>query len=147
MAQVSKYPIAQDVYNYIFEIFFKTLADIKDPIKVKVFVEDFLTPTERIMLAKRLSIAVLLAKGYDYRSISKILRVSPSTIAAVNVFYKYAGTGYKNAVEKILAAEKREEFWNKLNDLLSDIVPPKGRDWYYWRKEKALEKRSRQKPF
>lgn len=147
MPQVSKYPIAQDVYNRIFEIFFKTLVGIKDTNEVKEFVEDFLTPTEQIMLAKRLAIAVLLFKKYDYRSIAKILRVSPTTIASVNIFLKYKGKGYRRVVKKILAVEKRDEFWNKLDDLLSDIVPPKGRNWYYWRKEREGVKRKRKKPF
>lgn len=147
MPQVSKYPIAQDVYDRIFEIFFKTIADVRLPSDVRNFFDDFLTPTERIMLAKRLSIAVLLAKNYDYRAISKILRVSPATIAAVNVFYKYAGHGYKRVVEKILREEKQEEFWNKIDDLLSETIPPKGRNWYYWRKDREAMKRKRQKPF
>lgn len=147
MPQVSKYPIAQDVYNRIFEIFFKTIANVKNTYEVKEFLEDFLTPTEQIMLAKRLAVAVLLAKDYDYRAISKILRVSPATIAAVSVFFKYAGKGYKKVVEKILKEEKREEFWNKIDDLLSETIPPKGRSWHYWRKEREALKRKRRKPF
>lgn len=147
MPQVSKYPIATDVYNRIFEIFFKTIADVRLPTDVKEFFDDFLSPTEKIMLAKRLSIAVLLAKNYDYRAISKILRVSPATIAAVNVFYKYAGHGYKRVVEKILKGEKQEEFWNKLDDLLSETIPPRGRNWTYWRTEREALKRKRRKPF
>lgn len=147
MPQVSKYPIAQDVYNHIFEIFFQTIADVKNTYEVKEFLVDFLTPTEQIMLAKRLSIAVLLTKEYDYRSISKILRVSPTTIASVNMFLRYNGKGYKRIVQKILNSEKSEEFWNKLDDLLSETIPPKGRNWYYWRKERREIKRKRRKPF
>ena len=99
------------------------------------------------MLAKRLAIAVMLAKKYDYRSIAKILRVSLATIAAVNVFIKYAGKGYRKVIERILSAEKKSEFWGKLDDLLGGVVPPKGRDWYYWRREQEEVRRKRQKPF
>lgn len=147
MPQVSKYPITQDVYNRIFEIFFKTIADVRLPLEVKEFFDDFLTPTERIMLAKRLAIAVLLAKNYDYRSISKILRVSVSTVASVNVFYKYAGQGYHRVVKRILDEEKQEEFWQKIDDLLSETVPPRGKNWYYWRKDREAKKRDKRKPF
>jgi len=147
MPQVSKYPITQDVYNRIFEIFYKTLADIKTPSEVKEFIEDFLSPTEQIMLSKRLAIAVLLAKDFDYRTISKILRVSLATIAMVAALLKYKGRGYKKVVGKIIKSEKREEFWQKIDDLLSGTVPPKGVIWKYWRQEKEIEKRKRQKPF
>lgn len=147
MPQVSKYPISQAVYNRIFEILFGTIADIKRPKEVEEFFADFLSPTERIMLAKRLSIAVLLTKGYSYTAIRKILRVSQTTVADINVFLKYVGKGYKKVVEKILKAEKQDEFWQKLDDLLSETIPPKGRNWYYWRKERENEKWRRQKPF
>lgn len=147
MPQVSKYPLAQVVYNRIFEILFGTIADIKNPKEVEEFFADFLSPTERIMLAKRLSIAVLLAKGYSYTAIRKILRVSQTTIADVNVFLRYAGKGYKRVVERILAAEKQEEFWQKIDNVLSETIPPKGRNWFYWRKEREARKWARRKPF
>lgn len=147
MPQVSKYPLAQNVYDRIFELLFGTIADIRRPSEVEDFFKDFLSPTERIMLAKRLSIAVLLAKGYSFTAIRKILRVSQTTIADVNLFLKYAGTGYKKVVNKILIAKKQDEFWQKLDDLLSDSVPPKGRNWYYWRKDRENEKWHHQKPF
>ena len=31
--------------------------------------------------------------------------------------------------------------------LLSEPIPPKGRNWYYWRKERENEKWRRKKPF
>jgi len=147
MPQVSKYPLAQAVYKRIFEILFETIADIKNPKEVEEFFADFLSPTERIMLAKRLSIAVLLTKGYSYAEVRKILRVSQTTVADINVFLKYAGQGYKKVVEKILRKEKQEEFWQKIDDVLSETIPPYGRNWYYWRKERQAKKWARRKPF
>lgn len=150
MTQVSRYPIAKEIEARIFEILLKTIADLKNSEEINGFLEDFLSPVEKIMLAKRLSIAVLLAKGYDYRQIRNILRVTPSTIASVNLTLKYKGSGYKRVVEKILAAERIDEFWQKIDEILSEIsglVPPKGRDWSYWRRKREQEKRKRRKPF
>ncbi|PJE70037.1 hypothetical protein COU97_01860, partial [Candidatus Shapirobacteria bacterium CG10_big_fil_rev_8_21_14_0_10_48_15] len=84
MAQVSRLPLSEKIYQRIFEIFFQTAAEIRTKKAAEEFFNDLLTPTERIMLAKRLSIAVLLAKGYDYRSIREILHVSPPTIATAS---------------------------------------------------------------
>lgn len=150
MTQVSRYPIAKDVESRIFEVLTDVIAKLQNSSEINDFLEDFLSPVEKIMLAKRLSIAVLLAKGYDYRQIQSILRVTPPTVAAVNVSLKYTGKGYRKVVEKILAEEKMGEFWNKVDDILSEIsglVPPKGRDWSYWRKEKEEKKRSKRKMF
>lgn len=143
MTQVSKYPISQDVERRIFEIFFKTIVNLKNTEDVSSFLEDFLTPTEKMMLAKRLAVAVMLAKGYDYREIRKTLRVSFHMVANVNLWLKYKGKVYQKVIERILREEKIEEFWQKIDDVLSNLVPPKGQNWSYWRKkrwEKKMEK-------
>lgn len=147
MTQVSRYPIAKEIENRMFEIFVKTVSDLKDRSEIDQFLQDLLSPVEKIMLAKRLSIAVMLAKGYDYESIRKTLRVSPPTIAQVALSLKYAGTGYKKVVEKILKEEKTEEFWQKVDDVINDLVPPKGVNWSYWRKDRARKKWERKKIF
>lgn len=147
MTQVSKYPISQAVYERIFEILFQSIVDLKSHQEVNDFFKDFLSETERVMLAKRLGIAVLLTKGYSFAEIRKILRVSQTTIADANAFLKYSNKGYKKVVHKILAAEKRDKFWQKVDDLLSETIPPKGRNWYYWRKEREERKRANRKPF
>lgn len=85
MTQVSRYPIPKEVYGRIFEIFVKTISSLGDKKQIADFFVDFLTPTERIMLAKRLAIAFLLMKKYDYKMIARTLRVSSSTIGGVSI--------------------------------------------------------------
>ena len=51
---------------------------------INKFLEDFFSPTERTVMAKRLAIAVLIAKGNDYRTIAQILKVTPITIFNYN---------------------------------------------------------------
>ena len=147
MAQVSRMPISKEVEERMFEILLKTIANLRESSEIIEFLQDFLSPVEKIMLAKRLSIAVLLSKGYKYDDIRKTLRVSPPTIATVAISLKYAGRGYKRVVEKILRVEKINEFWQKIDDVINDIVPPKGRNWSYWRKDIYSKKRARQKAF
>lgn len=147
MAQVSKYPIHKDVEKRMFEVFKSTIAQLKDSSDIEEFLEDFLSPVEKIMLAKRLSIAVLLAKGYSYLSIAEILRVTPPTIASVSLSLRYSGIGYKKVVTKILRDEKIDIFWEKIEDVLSKIPPSKGSDWRYHRFEYEKAKRRKRKAF
>jgi len=95
------------------------------------------------MLAKRIAIAVLLAKGYDYDSTKKIFRVTPTTIANISIALKYLQRSYKKAVEKIMASEKIEEFWQKVDDVLHDVVSPRPENWSYMRTRREEEKRKR----
>ena len=147
MAQVSRYPLTKEVEERVFEILLKTIADLKKHQEIDEFLKDFLSPTERIMLAKRLTIAILLGKGYDYRQIREILKVTPGTIAAVNLKLKYAGKGYKKVVGKVLKEEKIEKLLGKVNNVLEESLPPKGRNWSEWRKKRWKEARKQQKPF
>jgi len=147
MTQVSKYPVSKAVEERIFEILFKVLAEVTEPKEVEDFLEDFLSPVEQIMLAKRLSIAVLLAKGYNYDEIRKVLRVSPPTISQVAISLKYAGEGYKRVVERLIKEEKIEEFLQSVKDVILDRVPPKGTNWSYWRYKREQKKHAHRKAF
>lgn len=147
MSQVSGFPIHKKVEERMFEIFKSTISSLKNSQEIDDFLEDFLSPVEKIMLSKRLSIAILLAKGYTYPSIANILRVTPSTIAMVSLRFKYSGKGYKRMVERILSAEKRDNFWQKIEDVLSNIPHAKGSDWSYQRKNYEKQKLAKQKAF
>lgn len=147
MPQVSRFPVKQEVYERIFELLLKTVADSHDKKEARLLLDDLLTPTEKIMLAKRLAIAVLLAKGYQYGSIQEILRVSKPTIAMVNLAFKYKGAGYKKFVAKVLGEEKIGEFWEKAQDLVLGTLSKgtRGADWrhlHYEIKRKRWKKRT-----
>jgi len=147
MSQISKYPIHKSVEKRMFEIFVSTISYLKSTDDIEEFLHDFLSPVEKIMLAKRLTIAVFLAKGYSYPSIKQILRVTPTTIATVSLSLKYSGNGYKKMVEKILSDEKKNNFWQKIEDILATVPKAKGSDWSYQRKNYEKKKRSKRKPF
>ena len=147
MAQISKYPISKDVYERIFDIFLRTAVDLHAKSQASNFFEEFLTPTERIMLAKRLAIGVLLAKKYDYQDISKVLHVSKGTIGNVSSRYKY-GNEFHKVIDKILIDEKLEVFFLKVGEIVSTVASksgPKSSGWIYLRNE--IKKKKRHKPF
>lgn len=147
MPQVSKYPVHKDVEKRMFELFRIAISRLNNSQDIEEFLDDFFSPVEKIMLAKRLSIAVLLNKGYRYESIAKILRVTPSTMSAVSLRLKYSGKGYKSFVERVARDEKISAFWQKIEDVLSYIPPSKGSDWKYHRREYEKGKRKRKKAF
>lgn len=147
MPQVSRYPLSKAVYDRIFEVLLQTIGGLKTSKQTDRFLDDFITPTEKIMFAKRLAIALLLEKDYDFRSICKILRVSATTVASVKFRLRHGNGGLKTAVDKITRSEKIDEFWEKVDDVLFGTIPPKGRNWKYWRKEREAKKRARKKPF
>lgn len=147
MAQVSKYPLKEEVYQKILESFFSTLAKIKTKKGIGEFLEDFLTPTERIVLAKRLAIYVMLAKGYDYETIRKVLHVSPPTIAAASNSYKYLQKGCHKVVKRLVKEEKMADFWLEVVEKISGTLAMSGKGSGSWRYLHQEVKRKRKKAF
>jgi TrpR-related protein YerC/YecD len=123
MPQVSRKPLPKDTQDRLFEIFFKSLARISDPSDIQKLLFDLLSPIERTMLAKRLAIAILLAKGYSYEAIKDTIHVSQETIARVNLSLNYGGEGYKMIIQKILRDEKLEHILENIEDATIAILP------------------------
>lgn len=145
MAQVSKRVMSGKVQERIFKIFWQSLASCKDTESVSKFLEDLLTPTEKIMLAKRVSIALMLLKGYDYRSICNTLKVSSPTIWSVNLWLKTKGSGYKAVLEKIKVNEELSTFWENVQAIIEESFPPRyGTDWKEARRKQWEKRRKKE---
>lgn len=125
MPQVSKYPLSKNTEKRLYQLFWETISNLKDSVKAEVFFNDLLSPTEKIMLSKRLAIAVMLIKDYDYSVIRSTLRVSPGTINSVSIWLKYSGTGYREVIDKLLRKEKFKNFMSSLGSAADLITPEK----------------------
>ena len=123
MAKVSRIPLRNDVWERIFKLFVETTSDLKDKKLLTSFIDDLYTPTEKIMLAKRLAAAVLLSKGHSYTEVSRILKVSSPTIAKISLKIKYTEGGLKDVVNKILLKESAQVLWKEVEDLF-DLPTP-----------------------
>jgi uncharacterized protein YerC len=147
MSQVSKRKLDPELERKIFHYFFLTLSSLNKK-ELEKFLDDFLSPTERTMLAKRLAIALLLSKGYDYRQISQVLKVSICTVGSVSLMLKLEKGGLRRAVGKAL---RRESIKKLVAELIGDffyggILPPKYRNWREWSKEKQRYKKKLESP-
>ncbi|MBP8591015.1 hypothetical protein KBI33_00915 [Candidatus Shapirobacteria bacterium] len=60
------------------------MESLDSPFEKKLFLEIFLTPREREVFAKRLAVAILILKGYEYKKIEKEINVGPTTISKIH---------------------------------------------------------------
>lgn len=114
MPQVSKKYLKPWVEKRMWQVLEKTFSRSRGHLEVRELLRDVLTPTERIMLAKRLASAILLLKEYDYRQICHVLKVSSSTVLSVFKQLNIAGQGYRRAAAQIARDRQREEFFASL---------------------------------
>jgi uncharacterized protein YerC len=74
---------------------------VKGRRSVKLFLRDLLTPSERIMLGRRIIIARMLIEGESQESIKKTLRVSRATIWRVEKWLEDQFPGFETAIKEM----------------------------------------------
>ncbi len=123
MTQVSRIKLKPEVEQRIMNLFSIVISDIKGRDNVGKFLDDFLSPVEKIILVKRLAIAVLIAKGNDYDNIRRTLRVTFGTISKMSLKMKYGNGSVKSIAEYIA----NSDYGQALIEEILGIFEPKRR--------------------
>lgn len=148
MSQVSKRTIDKKAYDKIFDLLILSLVLADNKETASLLIKDLFSPTERIMISKRISIAYMLIQGYDYESISLVLKVSRATIGKVSFWLKEKGEGFRQIIEKIKKKEKMNQILDEIQELYLDILgSSKGQNWSKAKKELWLLRMKKNKPF
>lgn len=147
MTQVSRRYLPPKVSGQIFDMFLSTLSSLSSPADVNSFVEDLLSPTEQIMLGKRLAIAYMLQKGYTQREIVETLKVGLATVNKISLTLKLKGNGYSMVITHMLKIQKISDFFDKLEEKLDHLLPPKGANWSAHYKRTYAERAKKKRAF
>ena len=125
--------LSKEEQEKLFLNFCRALSQLKNPIEAAQFLKDLLSVQEAEMLAKRLKAAEFLIGGKTYAEISRLLKISSSTISHVNEWLKISGDGYKTVIKRIPKEDKerRNAFEDKFNPLSWRSVK-KRYPLYYW---------------
>lgn len=109
MPHVSRNPLAKRVENQLITNLNTVLTNIKNGEEMISFVEALLTPTEKLMIAKRLAIILLIEEGIPESTIAKMLHVTRITVAKMHLFYEARGKGFNIALDKLKDQKVHEE--------------------------------------
>ena len=137
MAQVSQRRLSPKRWNQVFHLFLRALTEARNENQAEGLVASFLTPTEKVMLAKRFALFFLIEKGLPTREIASELKISTATVVRWRLFWLGADSQFKKLVKKIMV---KKEVANLLTDLFKGIyygspLPPPT-NWRVWTKGK-----------
>lgn len=122
MTQISRRPISKDIETKIYESFYKAIGLLRDQ-EAKLFINDLLTRTEKVMLPKRLAVAILLSKGWSYDSVRETLKVTQTTISNIERILDHSN-GLRLAIEKLGKSESWRNWWQDVESLLYRLSSP-----------------------
>jgi len=81
------------------DMLYTAAGAVKGRDATKAFLKELLTPSERIMLGRRIWIARLLLEGHTHADIGEQLEVGPNTIVKVDHWLKKQMPGYRDALK------------------------------------------------
>ncbi len=137
MARVSKVIIDKNLEKEIFSQFWNSLAKINDSGKTSEFFSDLLSETEKLMLAKRFTTAILIVRGRSATEIRNAIHLSYSTIGTVAAWVKNGKPTTKGILNKISTEKNWESVLDKIDEILDKIPPRRHSDW---KKEYAMKR-------
>jgi Trp operon repressor len=93
--------------------------------KTKALFRELLSQTERVMLAKRLAIVLMLKKKYSFEVIEKTLKVSPVTITK---YWKKLQQGELETISRhVESAKAKKAFWDSVDKAIRLGMPKYGK--------------------
>ena len=130
MTNVSKRKVKKTIYKKINDRFTNFIAMLGDKKSSRSFVNEVLTKSERIMLAKRLAIIFMLINNYSFKEIEKRLKVSPATVSSQ---WKRLRSGEIDYIKTaVMKGKNKRTFLDDLEILLQMGFPPRGRGRWRW---------------
>lgn len=101
MPKISRNKLDKTAYDFINSSLIAALTGLSEKKDIESLMDSLFTRTERLMLAKRLAVAVLLEKGLSYKKISGLLKVSSVTIGFVRNRIMKNSSSYARLLGKI----------------------------------------------
>lgn len=113
MTRISKYRVEDKVLQKLYFLMFEIISNMDEEDRFTGIMNELLSPTEKIMIAKRVAIIYLLMKNIDYLMISDVLKVSSTTISKFHSIL-IKGKEIKNILEDLVENEKIKDFFEEL---------------------------------
>ena len=130
MVNISKKKLDEKTAKEIHARLFKTMFNLKNPKDMRVLVEEFFTPAEQVLFAKRLAALLLLAEHIPPYRVSRLLKLSSATTAR---FAREIEQEKHTHIGQIIKKKKdRDVFWAELEVMLRFGMPERGKNRWKW---------------
>lgn len=121
MGRVSKKSINKDLQKQLEEQLSFIVLSLTNRSDIDIFLSEFLTKEEKIMLGKRLVLYMLLKKGFSSSDIHASLAMSYETIRWYKQIFDTKPIVFKKQLETLIRKEKSKDMWNRIEKILKPV--------------------------
>jgi Trp operon repressor len=129
MVNLSKIPVDQKKLSKLFHLLYEIVNKVEDKDDFLGLIKDILSPSEQLMVAKRIAIIYLLMKGVDQSTIAEYLKTSRATVAKFSLLFYDKETQLIAIISELLSKAKISHF---LEDLFADLFIQPGIKIGHW---------------
>ena len=122
MPHVSSKKLNRELMHSLYDEFSEALEKSARKSWSRMFLREFLTKTEKIMLAKRFAVICMLHECVPVTYIAESLGMSPSTVQRMSLGYE---TGRYGTLLKTIGKKDNKEIWDILEEILRTGLPPR----------------------
>ena len=142
MPPISKHKLKNNVLSKLFALFFEIVGNTNRE-DFDLIVDDIFSSTEKVMIAKRITVMYLLLKNIDYTVICENLKISSSTVAKYR-FILERSKGIKPRFNSIFTNEKILLFFEEVF-LFMTGPGVAGSNWKVgWQHKRDIERRKKE---
>ena len=119
----------QRLETQVWEQIHKTLVEVISSHKVsdlKKFLFEFLTNEEKVMLAKRLTLYIMLLSGYSDTEIKEVLKMSYETVRTARSLMTTKSKQFKDSLTEWAKEPTQEKAPNRLLRMIEPALSAKG---------------------
>ncbi|MEX2028500.1 MAG: Trp family transcriptional regulator [Candidatus Curtissbacteria bacterium] len=121
MTRVSKFKLQQKEIQEINEHFLYLLSSLRNSQEIENFLEEFLSREEKMMLAKRLVLVMMIQREYSPSVIKSTLHVSYETVRNYSNQTALKSSQFKKIIDKLINRQQSKEFWQKVDKILKPV--------------------------
>ena len=121
MVRISKQKVNKKVLNQINNRLVDVVSKLENNSSTQKFLDDLLTESEKIVLAKRLAVIFMLQENISWYKISVLLKVSPTTVRKIAIDIDLEK--YENVLKIVRQRKNRMTFWVGMDLVLKMGIP------------------------
>ena len=130
MPHISQKRVKKEIFLRMNDRFIRSLMDLTERKNARAFFKELLTPTEQIMLAKRLAAVLMLQQNFSFYRVERTLKISPST--AARLWRKLHAGEFSGITALTKQGKSAQAFWTEIAAVIRAGMPPMGRGRWKW---------------